>query len=95
MLSFFVGLSSLRLRGLFLGVVLCRYKDKRAVIARFHNVAKGNISRLRDAQAFHAAVKRPPYFTFARQRRHFTAGRSLPGLLTCPLRGLFLGLVEA
>ena len=56
--------------------------------ARFHNVAEGNISRLRDAQAFHAAVKRPPYFTFARQRRHFTAGHNLPGLLTCPLRGL-------
>ena len=48
--------------------------------ARFHNVAEGNISRLRDAQAFHAAVKRPPYFMFARQRRHFTAGRGLPGL---------------
>ena len=48
--------------------------------ARFHNVAEGNISCLRDAQAFHAAVKRPPYFTFARQRRHFTAGRSLTGL---------------
>ena len=32
-------------------------KYKRAVIARFHNVAEGNISRLRDAQAFHAAVK--------------------------------------
>ena len=63
--------------------------------ARFLSVAKGNISRLRDAQAFHAAVKRPLYFTFARQRRHFTAGRSLPGLLICPLRGLFLGVVEA
>ena len=48
--------------------------------ARFHNVAEGNISRLRDAQAFHAAVKRPPYFMFVRQRRHFTAGRGLPGL---------------
>ena len=56
--------------------------------ARFHNVAEGNISRLRDAQAFHAAVKRPPYFTFARQRRHFTAGHNLPGFLACPLRGL-------
>ena len=56
--------------------------------ARFRNVAEGNISRLRNAQAFHAAVKRPPYFMFARQRRHFTAGRSLPGILTCPLRGL-------
>ncbi|HIU97088.1 MAG TPA: hypothetical protein IAB15_01200 [Candidatus Ornithoclostridium faecigallinarum] len=46
--------------------------------ARFRNVAKGNISRLRDAQAFHAAVKRPPYFVFARQRRHFTAGAACP-----------------
>ena len=63
--------------------------------ARFHNVAEGNISRLRNAQAFHAAVKRPPYFTFARQRKHFTAGRSMPGLLICTLLGLFLGLVEA
>ena len=72
----------------FLGLVLCRNKYKCAVIARFHNVAKGNISRLRDAQAFHAAVKRPPYFTVARQRRHFTAGHSLPGL-----RGLIWGLV--
>ena len=64
-------------------------KYKRAITARFLSVAKGNISRLRDAQAFHAAVKRPPYFTFARQRRHFTARRgSLPGL-----RGLILGLV--
>ena len=52
----------------------------RAMTARFLSVAKGNISRLRDAQAFHAAVKRPPYFMFARQRRHFTAGHSLPGL---------------
>ena len=95
LLSFFVGLLTCPLRGLFLGVVLCRYKYKRAVIARFRNVAEGNISRLRDAQAFHAAVKWPPYFTFARQRRHFTAGRSLPGLLICPLRGLFLGVVEA
>ena len=56
-LSYFVGLPSPRLRGLFVGVVLCRYKYKRAVIARFRNVAEGNISRLRDAQAFHAAVK--------------------------------------
>ncbi len=48
--------------------------------ARSHNVAEGNILRLCDAQAFHAAVKRPPYFMFARQRRHFTAGRSLTGL---------------
>ena len=56
-------------------------EDKRAMSARFHNVAEGNISRLRDAQVFHAAVKRPPYFMFARQRRHFTAGRGLPG---CP-----------
>ena len=59
--------------------------------ARFHNVAEGNISRLRDAQAFHAAVKRPPYFMFARQRRHFTAGRGLPGL-SSPLA---LGLIWA
>ena len=49
--------------------------------ARFLSVAEGNISRLRDAQAFHAAVKWPPYFTFARQRRHFTAGHNLPGFL--------------
>ena len=88
MLSFFVGLSSPRLRGHFFGLVLCRNKYKRAMTARFRNVAKGNISRLRDAQAFHAAVKRPPYFTFARQRRHFTAGHSLPGLSSPCLRGL-------
>ena len=36
-----------------LGLVLCRNKYKRAMTARFRNVAKGNISRLRDAQAFH------------------------------------------
>ena len=58
--------------------------------ARFHNVAEGNISRLRDAQAFHAAVKRPPYFMFARQRRHFTAGRGLPGLSSPLALGLIL-----
>ena len=68
------------LRGLFLGSVLCRNKYKCAVIARFLSVAKGNISRLRDAQAFHAAVKRPPYFMFARQRRHFTAGAACPAM---------------
>ena len=84
-----VGLLTRPLRGLFLGLVLCHNKYKRAMTARFHNVAEGNISRLRDAQAFHAAVKRPPYFTFARQRRHFTAGLSLPGL-----RGLFFGSVR-
>ena len=77
-----------------LGLVLCCNKYKRAMTARFHNVAEGNISRLRDAQAFHAAVKRPPYFTFARQRRHFTAGHNLPGFLACPLRGLVLGLIR-
>ena len=44
--------------GLFVGLVLCRIEDKRAMSARFHNVAEGNISRSRDAQAFHAAVKR-------------------------------------
>ena len=41
---FFVGLLTCPLRGLFLGLVLCRYKYKRAVIARFRNVAEGNIS---------------------------------------------------
>ena len=61
-----------------LGLFLCRNKYKRAITARFLSVAKGNISRLRDAQAFHAAVKRPPYFMFARQRRHFTAGAACP-----------------
>ena len=68
----YVGLPTCPLRGLFWGLFLCRNKDKRAKTARFRNVAEGNISRLRDAQAFHAAVKRPPYFTFARQRIHFT-----------------------
>ena len=91
---FFVGLLTCPLRGLFLGSVLCRNKYKRAMTARFRNVAEGNISRLRDAQAFHAAVKWPPYFTFARQCRHFTAGHNLPGFLTCPLRGLFFGSVR-
>ena len=67
-----------RLARSILGLVLCRNKHKRAMTARFHNVAKGNISRLRDAQAFHAAVKRPPYFMFARQRGHFTAGAACP-----------------
>ena len=81
MLSFFVGLSSPRLRGLFLGVVLCRYKYKRAVIARIRNVAEGNISRLRDAQAFHAAVKRPPYFMFARSADISPPGTACPA---CP-----------
>ena len=84
--SQFVGLPSPRLRGHFLGVVLCRNKYKRAITARFRNV--GNISRLRNAQAFHAAVKRPPYFMFARQRRHFTAGRSVSGSPSPRLRGL-------
>ena len=88
MSSQFVGLPSPRLRGHFLGVVLCRNKYKRAITARFRNVADGNISRLRNAQAFHAAVKRPPYFTFARQRRHFTAGRSVSGSPSPRLRGL-------
>ena len=32
-----------------LGLFLCRNKYKRAITARFHNVAKGNISRLRDS----------------------------------------------
>ena len=68
----FVGLPICPLRGLFWGLFLYRNKDKRAKTARFRNVAEGNISRLRDAQAFHAAVKRPPYFMFARQRIHFT-----------------------
>ena len=67
MSSFSFGAIYCPLRGL-----LYRNKDKRAMTARFRNVAKGNISRLRDAQAFHAAVKRPPYFMFARQRIHFT-----------------------
>ena len=50
----FVGSSAYTRRGLFfLGVVLCRNKYKRAITARFRNVAEGNISRLRDAQAFH------------------------------------------
>ena len=60
-----------------------------AIEKRFRNVAKGNISRLRDAQAFHAAVKRPPYFTFAR-----SADISPPGQLA-PLVRSDLGLVEA
>ena len=90
---FYVGLLTYAWRGLIWGLVYVVTKYKRAVIARFLSVAKGNISRLRDAQAFHAAVKRPPYFTFARQRRHLTAGHNLPGFLICPLRGLFLGVV--
>ena len=77
----FVGLLTCPLRGLFFGSVLCRNKHKRAMTARFLSVAKGNISRLRDAQAFHAAVKRPPYFMFARQRRHFTAGAACPACI--------------
>ena len=85
---FYVGLPTYARRGLF-GLGLCRNKYKRAIIARFRNVAEGNISRLRDAQAFHAAVKRPPYFMFARQRRHFTAGRSVSGSPSPRLRGLF------
>ena len=89
---FYVGLPTYARRGLF-GLGLCRNKYKRAVIARFRNVADGNISRLRNAQAFHAAVKRPPYFTFARQRRHFTAGRSVSGSPSPRLRGQFFGLV--
>ena len=60
-----------------------------AIEKRFRNVAEGNISRLREAQAFHAAVKRPPYFMFARQRRHFTAGHSVSGMPSPRLRGLF------
>ena len=70
---FYVGLLTYARRGLIWGLVYAVTKYKRAMTARFRNVAKGNISRLRDAQAFHAAVKRPPYFTFARQRRQFTA----------------------
>ena len=31
----------------------------------------------REKRSFHAAVKRPPYFTFARQRRHSTASTAL------------------
>ena len=77
--SLIIGLSAYAQRSLFLGLVLCCDKYKRAVIARFLSVAEGNISRLRDAQAFHAAVKRPPYFTFARQRRHFTTNARLCG----------------
>ena len=52
--------------------------------ARFLSVAKGNISRLRDAQAFHAAVKRPPYFMFAR-----SADISPPGQLARLARSFF------
>ena len=78
---FFVGLPSPRLRGLFLGLVLCRNKYKRAMTARFRNVAEGNISRLRDAQAFHAAVKRPPYFMFARSADISPPGTARPA---CP-----------
>ena len=37
----------------FLGLVLCCNKYKRAMTARFRNVAEGNISCLRDAQTFH------------------------------------------
>ena len=49
--------------------------------ARFRNVAEGNISRLRDAQAFHAAVKRPPYFMFARSADISPPGTARPA---CP-----------
>ena len=64
-----------------LGLVLCRNKYKRAMTARFRNVAEGNISRLRDAQAFHAAVKRPPYFMFARSADISPPGTARPA---CP-----------
>ena len=67
----------------FLGSVLCRYNYKRAVIERFHNVAEGNISRLRDAQAFHAAVKRPPYFMFARSADISPPGTACPACAVC------------
>ena len=80
MLSFFVGLPSPRLRGL-IWAWFYAVTSISAIEKRFRNVADGNISRLRDAQAFHAAVKWPPYFMFARQRRHFTAGHNLPGFL--------------
>ena len=86
------GMPSPRLRGPFLGLVLCR-KSISAMTARFRNVAKGNISRLRDAQAFHAFAKRQTYFTFARQRRHFTAGHSVSGMPSPRLRGRFWDLV--
>ena len=49
--------------------------------ARFRNVAEGNISCLRDAQAFHAAVKRPPYFMFARSADISPPGTARPA---CP-----------
>ena len=35
--------------GLFVDLVLCRNEDKRAMSARFHNVAEGNILRLCDS----------------------------------------------
>ena len=87
----FVGLPSPRLRGLFLGLILCRNKYKRAMTARFRNVAKGNILRLCDAHEFHAAVKRPPYFTFARSADISPPGTACPA---CPHHAcaVFLGL---
>ena len=53
---------------------------------------------------FHACAMRKHFTRRSNDRRIsclrdsadiFAAGRSLPGFLTCPLRGLFLGLVEA
>ena len=52
-----------------------------AIEKRFRNIAEGNISRLRDAQAFHAAVKRPPYFMFARSADILPPGTACPA---CP-----------
>ena len=70
----------------FLGSVLCRNKHKRAMTARFLSVAKGNISRGGQTTAvFHVCATAQ---TFHRRG-------SVPGLLTCLLRGLCLGLVEA
>ena len=77
MLSFFVGLPSPRLRGLFLGLVLCRNKYKRAMTARFRNVAKGNISRLREAQTFHRRTQRVRHALTPLARSFFWLG-SMP-----------------
>ena len=65
---FYVGLSSPLALGLFVGLVLCRNEDKRSMTARFHNVAEGNISRLRDAQA-HACATRKHFTRRSNDRR--------------------------
>ena len=95
MLSFFVGLSSPRLRGLFLGLVQRQTGKERTFCAHTSScpllshkgLSCGDATRL-GAKSHRQNCYAPTNKPTENIRRFFV------GLLTCPLRGLFLGLVQ-